>query len=504
MTDSPESRKRKHRILVVDDDPLITLMVRDLLSSQSFEIISAANGQEGLRFVKERRPDVVLLDYMLPDLEGLEVLKQIRVKDARLPVLFITAQGTSDMAIEAMKLCAFDFLPKPLNLDRLEHQISQAIENRRLMRVPVELPCNLTENKQIGDQLVGNCAAMQEVYKAIGRVALQDVPILLYGETGTGKELVARAIYQHGHRAENLFLKVSCADFSGPWLESELFGHEAGAFPGATEQRVGRFEQCGNGTLLIEEISTLSFSLQSKLLRVIRDRKFERAGGTTSIQTGANVILTTSEAPEELVASDVLREDLYYALSGFILRLPPLRDRTEDLPLLIEHFVNRFSNIGRSYGPEVARVSPEAMEMLLEYSWPGNVAELQSVLKRALIETKGVILLSDYLKNALQEGIEDSSLYHGEANAGSEPPQSSRYLTNWQSFVEPRIQAETDTLYADALSEMENHLLSLILIQTKGNQAQAARLLGITRASLRKKIQTLGLQIEHIVNTKED
>jgi len=470
--------KRIARVMIVDDDPLVRKVFETGIGERGYTVSSAPDGITALELVRRESPDVVVLDNVLPDLSGLEVLRRIREFDSHLPVILITAQGTSLTAIEAMKSCAFDYLPKPVDLGRLESQISRAVEARRLMRVPV-VPAGGSPDDSGGDVLIGRSPAMQDVFKAIGRVALEDVPILIEGEPGTGKELTARAIYHHGPRAGGPFFVVNCADFDPAALDVELFGFEDEAGAG---RRTGRVEQCRGGVLLLEEVGRLSPPAQSRLLRLLRDREFERVNGRETLSADLQVIVSTTGRLESLVDQGRFRTDLYYHLVSFRISLPPLRKREEDIPLLVEHFVKQFSGIGRSLSAAPIRISDEALQMLSRHAWPGNLDELRSVLRRSLVETKGTVVASDFLLSAL----------------GGEPAvDAGRALgvTNWRMFAEARASEGSQHLYADAVEEMERNLLRQVLDATGGNQARAARILGITRGNLRKKIRTLGLEL---------
>ncbi|TWT34478.1 sigma-54-dependent transcriptional regulator [Blastopirellula retiformator] len=479
--------RRPMRMLVIDDDPGVALIVQEALGSFAMEFHSADCGATGLQLLEKRRPDVVLLDQMLPDCTGVELIKKIQSIDSRLPILFVTSRKSSDLAIEAMKLGTFDFLTKPFAPETIAEKVLEAIESRHLMLMPVQLPSQ-NEPSDVGDRLVGACPAMQTVYKSIGRAAAHDIPVLLQGENGTGKELVARAIYQHGQRGDRPFHKISCTDFTAQWLESELLGHEPCAMPGLMTQRIGKFEQCNGGTILLEEIAAIPHALQSKLLRYLSEKRFERLGGDETLHSDVTLFFTTSYDAEELVAEGRLRPDLYYLLSGFLIKLPPLREREDDLRLLVDHFVSQFSRVERISNMGAVRTSDDSLRLLADYSWPGNVSELRSVLRRAMIESQGAVIASEYLRRVLRESGADRR--HGEA-----------LDTNWERFVDERISSKSNDIYSEAVIEMERHLISLILRQTGGNQAHAARLLGITRTSLRKKINYLGLEIEQFLAT---
>jgi two-component system nitrogen regulation response regulator GlnG len=378
-----------------------------------------------------------------------------------------------------MKLCAFDYLPKPLDLDKLDQQVERALEARRLMRTPVQIDDGRRNEGEV-DLLIGRSPAMQEVYKAIGRVALLDAPILVEGESGTGKESVARAVFQSGPRSAAPFRIVHCLDFSDAELEAELFGREEEGATGTTATQVGKVEQCNGGILVLNEIGRLTLSTQSRLLRLLRDREFERVGGRQTIRADVQVIALTSQGLEALVAEKRFRPDLYYLLRSFRIQLPPLRERTDDIPLLVDHFVKQFSRLRGALSAEPVRVSAESLVQLTRYRWPGNLDELQSVLRRALVETKGTIVASDFLSAAI-------------GGAKTEAIGAAAEVTDWRAFAESRMTGGSQRLYADALAEMERSLLLQVLEATHGNQARSARMLGITRGNLRKKLRTLGL-----------
>jgi two-component system nitrogen regulation response regulator GlnG len=336
-----------------------------------------------------------------------------------------------------------------------------------------------------GDLLVGRSEAMQQVYKQVGRVAPQNVTVLITGESGTGKELVARAIYQHSGRSNSKFLAINCAAIPESLLESELFGHEKGAFTGAEQRRIGKFEQCTGGTLFLDEIGDMSPSTQSKILRVLQEQRFERVGGTETIQTDVRIIAATHHDLQQLTRTGRFRTDLFYRLNGFTIHLPPLRERGEDLPLLLNHFLNRFSN---QMGKDVQRIPPETLELLNHYDWPGNIRELQSVLKNAILQSTGPELLADFLSGFQQDS----------PAAGPDTPSSPSGSS--QEFVRQRLRNGSTNLYKEALRQMERQLLTQVLRHTGGNQLKAAEILGMTRGTLRKKIRLLDIQIERVVD----
>jgi two-component system nitrogen regulation response regulator GlnG len=440
-----------------------------------------------LNLVAASHPDVVVLDLNLPDLSGIEAFQRLHKLDARIPVIFITGHGTTDSAIEAMKLGAFDYLLKPLELGPLRELIEKALQVSRLMRVPAVLA---NEHPPLGptDALIGRCPAMQEIYKAIGRVASQDVTVLILGESGTGKELVARAIYQHSHRAGGPFLAINCAAIPETLLESELFGHEKGAFTGADRKRIGKFEQCSGGTLLLDEIGDTPLLTQTKILRVLQEQRFEHVGGNETIQTDVRIIASTNRDLEKLVATGQFRSDLFYRLCVFTMRLPPLRERQDDLPLLVDHFVRRYS---RELGKDVRQTAPETLDIFLRYPWPGHLRELQSVIKQALLRATGPVLVPEFLPQFVLMPTQDFA---------ASPTKS----LDWDQFIHRHLESGCNDLHARALETMERELVTRVLEHTAGNQLQAAKILGITRGSLRTKIRVLGIKIERSIRSGND
>src|SRR5437660_1598257 len=382
------------QLLLIDDNPaLIPEQVRHAFPAPEHRVEVAGTGAEGLQRIGAQPPDVILLDLRLPDQSGLDVYQQIRQIDARIPVIFVTMAKGADAAIEAMKQGAYDYLFKPLDLAQLRRTVGEAVEVARRMRAPAVL-AETDADAGVDGAIVGACPAMREVYKAIGRVAAQDVPVLITGESGTGKELVARALYQHGARARAPFLALNCAAIPEQLLESELFGHEKGAFTGADRRRIGKFEQTSGGTLFLDEIGDMPLALQAKILRLLQEQSFERVGGAETVRTDVRLIAATHRDLKAWSEEGKFRPDLYYRLNVFALHLPPLPERGDDLPLLVMHYVRRFS---RELGREVQEVAPEALERLRGYPWPGNVRELQSVLKQALLQARGTTLLPTFL-----------------------------------------------------------------------------------------------------------
>lgn len=480
-------------VLVIDDDRSVFPLIRSACKQVEIEVITTETAEEGLKLLREHEPDVLLLDVMLPGTTGLELFERVRRIDPRVPVIFMTAGGESDTAIEAMKLGALDYLAKPLDVARIKALVEQALEMRRLMETPVELP-EVNRPPARDSELIGRSSPMLEVYKAVGRVAPQTVTVLIRGESGTGKELIARAIYQHSARRGKPFLAVNCAALPETLLESELFGHEKGSFTGADHRRIGKFEQCNGGTIFLDEVGDMAPLSQAKLLRLLQEQRFERVGGNETIKTDVRIIAATNRDLETMTADATFRPDLYYRLNGFTIRVPPLRERGEDLLLLIEAFLSRYS---QELNKPLQRVSPEALKTLVEYSWPGNVRELQSMLRKSLLNLTGSVLVPEFLPEELR---------HGSPAAPSESASqdSDGLPSDLAGMVKTRLGAGSENLYAEALEYMERYLVTRVLQQTAGNQSKAAKILGITRGSLRNKTHSLGIRIGQVVSTEDD
>lgn len=450
-------------LMLIDDDPaLIPKQVRQAFPEPSHQVEVASTGANGLARVRAEPPDVILLDLRLPDLSGLEVYQAIRQIDARIPVIFITASKTAGEAIEAMRQGAYDYLFKPLDLHQLRRVVGEALDVARRSRAPVVLVETLPD-PDVEGAIVGGCPAMREVYKAIGRVAAQNVPVLITGESGTGKELVARAIYQNGPRAKAPFLALNCAAIPENLLESELFGHERGAFTGAERRRIGKFERCNGGTLFFDEIGDMPLALQAKVLRLLQEQVFERVGGEETVRTDVRLVAATHRDLKALSAEAKFRPDLFWRLAVFTIHLPPLRERGDDLLMLVELYVQRFS---RELGREVREVAPETLERLRNYSWPGNIRELQSVLKQALLQARGAVLLPEFLPADLSAESQDGKV----CRSG------------------PRFRPGM------TLADLEREAIQYYLFQTGGSRQQTAELLGISTRTLLRKLQEYKLE----------
>jgi nitrogen regulation protein NR(I) len=485
------------KLLVVDDEPNLVYSIEKTFRSDTLDVLGAQTGRQAIELAKRAQPDVVILDVRLTDMSGLDVFDRIREIDPRLPVIIVTAHAATETAIEAMKRGAYEYLVKPIDVPHLRELVHRALELSRFRHVPTVF--NEAQAPSAGDgdetsgaaeRIVGQSAAMQEVYKAIGRVAPSDVTVLITGESGTGKELVARALWQHSGRADKAFLAVNCAAIPETLLESELFGHEKGAFTGAERRRIGRFEQANGGTLFLDEIGDMSAGTQAKLLRVLQEQCFERVGGEETIRTDVRLLAATNKDLEKEVAARRFRSDLFFRLNVFSIHLPPLRQRQEDIPLLTDHIVRL---LARSLGRRVQSIVPEVRERLAKYDWPGNVRQLQSVLKYAIIRAPGEVLTLDCLpENLLQPGSEQQ---RSKAEAS---------LPDVAARTAALLHAGESDLYRQLIPEIDRTILDVVLRHVKGNQVQASALLGISRTTLRAKLKDLGMAAEAYLSGGSD
>jgi len=470
-------------LLIIDDDPLVCQSLKLALPPHQAQLDLATSGAEGLRRFESQRPDVVLLDIGLPDLSGLELVRKLAQIDAKIPVIVMTGLGSSATAIEAMQLGAYEYVEKPFDLRQLYDLLDRAFESSRLMRIPAVLPDTNPAASESADILIGRCAAMQEVYRAIGRAARQQVTVLILGESGTGKEVVARALYHYSQRNHKPFLAINCAAIPETLLESELFGHERGSFTGADRRRIGKFEQCDGGTLFLDEIGDMTPLTQAKILRVLQDQQFERVGGTETIQTDVRLIAATNRNLRKMMEQGQFREDLFYRLNVYTIQLPGLRDRPGDLPLLVQHFLMRYA---REMGQEPPQVASETMGLLEHYSWPGNVRELQSVLRHALVEAIGPVLLPESLPPNLRAPATMTS------SPLANPPVFDGEL---QRFIADRLSAQANDLLSEVIERVERQLYAQAWRHTQGNISQVARLLGVTRVTARAKLAAYGISV---------
>ncbi len=461
-------------LLVIDDEVSILRAFERAFANESTTVLTAKTGLEGEKIFYDLKPDVVVIDLSLPDISGLECFKRLRVIDPRVPFIFITGHGTVETAIEATKLGAYDYLFKPLELEEIRLLLEKAFSLSRMVRVQ---PILADEEDTVADAIVGRCRAMKEVYKAIGRVASQNLTVLLLGESGTGKEVVAQAIYHHSTRSKGPFQAINCAAIPDSLLESEIFGHEKGAFTDAHRQRIGKLEQADGGTLFLDEVGDMSPMTQAKLLRVLQDQSFERVGSNSTIKVNVRIIAATNHDLKKLVSEGLFRLDLYYRLSVVSIHLPPLRERENDLRILAEYFLRKYSN---EFGKDIRTLAPETLKLLEQYHWPGNVRELESVMKQSLLTARGNILLPEFVPPL---AIEETPCLLGKDD--------SEYLT--KGFIAERLDAGSVNLYAEAIAMAERQLICQVLEYTGGNQLKASGILGISRVTLRSKLKLLGI-----------
>ncbi|WP_437185920.1 sigma-54-dependent transcriptional regulator [Planctomicrobium sp. SH668] len=496
-------------VLIIDDDRSALHIVQRSLEKLDIEVLTATSAEEGLKLVESRRPDVVLLDILMPQMSGLKAFARITEIDRRLPVIFITADAGSETAIEAMQMGAYDYLAKPLELAKLNNLVAKALETRRLMSVPVAVSVREEEklNTSTGDLFIGRSSGMLEVFKSIGRVSKQNVTVLIRGESGTGKELVARAIYHFSDRANKPFMAVNCAALPDTLLESELFGHEKGSFTGAERRRIGKFEQCNGGTLFLDEVGDMSPLTQGKVLRLLQEQRFERVGGNDTIETDARLIAATNRPLEQMVDSSAFRGDLFYRLNVVTITLPPLRDRPADIPLLLQYFLTRIRK--ELNKPEIEGISKDAINLLQDYPWPGNIRELQSVVRQSVLKATGPVIVPDFLPDTILDGGSSTSVSVPSSPAIREKSPDSTTATlppegneddgefhptiQLQEFVESRLLQGTTDLYAETLEVMERYLFTKVLQETGGNQTKTSEILGITRGKVRDRIAAFNI-----------
>ncbi len=431
---------------MVDDEQNIRRMLVRVLSSEGFIVKEAINGLETLKKLEEENYSLILLDLRMPGLNGIETLRKIKEYDLNLPIIMMSAYGSITEAVEAMKLGAIDYLIKPFDIEELKIIVERAI---RQYELKVEnIYYREEEEKRFNfEEIIGKSNSIKRVLEMIENVSSTPATVLITGESGTGKELIARAIHKNSLRKDGPFVVVNCAAFSLNLLESELFGHEKGAFTGAISRRIGRFEMAHGGTIFLDEIGEMDLSIQTKLLRVLQEKEFERVGSSKSIKVDARILTATNKDLKREVEERRFREDLFYRINVFNIDVPPLRERKEDIPLLVEHFINKYNKI---LNKRVKKVSAKAMDFLLDYNYPGNIRELENIIERSIIMVKDEIIDENYF-----------------------------------NFIEPERKFEKK----GTLKDVEKELIIKYLIQNKGNRTKTAEILGISRRSLLDKIK---------------
>ncbi|MBE0540251.1 MAG: sigma-54-dependent Fis family transcriptional regulator [Verrucomicrobia bacterium] len=466
--------KTNPRILLVEDDTNIATGLQKVMRANDYDITALSRGDIGLERALAEQFDVVVTDLKLPGLDGLDLVRQLHRAKPKLPIILITAHGTTEIAIEATKWGAFDYVPKPFEVDELLDLTAKALESSRLMSEPVEMG----EAASSRTAIVGKSRVMQVIYKEIGRIAATSVTVLIRGDTGTGKELIARAIYQHSDRAAAPFIAINCAAIPEALLESELFGHEHGSFTGADARRIGRFEQANGGTIFLDEIGDMNPNLQAKLLRVLQEKMIQRVGGRENVPVDVRIIAATHRDLEAAIRERLFREDLFYRLSVVTIKLPPLSQRSDDIPDMVRYFLRR-------YGPEAGvaspAISPEAITFLQSQTWPGNVRELENTVRKALLLARDYTISLEHVKEVVAKAREPV--------ATSQQSQAA-YITELIDQVE---RGETQNAFAKMLADLEPELYSQAIRRAHGNLTKAAQWLGVTRLKMREKLKEFGL-----------
>ncbi len=451
-------------VYVVDDDDAIRSLLVNFLQDEGFQVLEGKSGREVLPTVQRDAPDVVLMDLRMPDQSGMEVLESLQAHAPETPVLIMTAYNSSSAAIQAIQQGAYDYITKPFDLAEILHTVRKALEHRDLARRVREM--ERPSDTEIRGKFIGDTPQMQEIFKTIGRVASSDATVMIYGESGTGKELAANALHAYSPRRAAPFVKVSCASFVETLLESELFGHEKGAFTHAISQRKGRFETANKGTIFLDEIGEMSLNTQKKLLRVLQEREFERVGSSLTIKVDVRVIAATNRDLLQEVAENRFREDLYYRLNVIQITMPPLRDRRDDIPVLVEHFLDKHRLDPKS---QPARISEEAMGVLMQHTWPGNVRDLENTIERAVVLSRGDVITPQHL-----------------SFVPTTPSQ--------QIDVGQRVSA--GVALKMIVEETERLAIEEALQQCGHSQSQTAERLGLTRSELEAKIHEYNIPVD--------
>jgi two-component system response regulator AtoC len=466
----------KKQVLIVDDEPNLRKILAAQLSRDGYDVLLAEDGEQGLALLREHHIDLVVTDLKMPKVDGMTLLREALAEQPELPIVMITAHGTVDTAVEALKLGAFDYLTKPFDKDEVRQIVGKALKTRELAGEEATTESKEAEGARFG--IIGQSPGLTELYAVLERVADSPTTVLITGESGTGKELVARALHDHSSRRGKPFIKVNCAAIPKELIESELFGYERGAFTGAVSSKPGRFELANGGTLFLDEIGEIPVEMQVKLLRALQESEFERVGGIKTMRVDVRLVAATNRDLKKLISQGAFREDLFYRLNVVSIRLPALRERATDIPLLVEHFLRKFNERLKK---SVSGVEPEALDLLSAYGWPGNIRELENVMERAVLFCDAAKLRVEDLPSELRGP--------GAVTSSMTPPS------------DPAV--DLGTLPADgglkehvkvAMSRLERDLVGRALKQTNNNVTHAARLLKISRKGLQLKMKELGLR----------
>ncbi len=449
---------KKPSILLIDDDDSLRRVMEFSLTEAGYRVQTASSGEEGFRLFEKDSFDAVITDITMAGMSGMEVLAKVRLRDSRLPIIIITAYGTIESAVEAMRKGAFDYITKPFNREELRLTLDKALRMRRLEKENVELRAEVTDRYRF-ESIVGASEKLRDLLDMAGRVAPSDASILITGETGTGKELLAKGIHHNSLRANGSFVAVNCAAIPEHLIESELFGHVRGAFTGAVKDKEGKFELADSGTLFLDEIGDLRVDLQAKILRALQERQVDRVGGSRPVPVDVRLVAATNKDIERAVKEGVFREDLYYRLSVITLHMPPLRERRDDIPILVQHFLRKFNKDAD------VRIEPQALAVLMSYGWPGNVRELENIIERASVLRRGTMIASAELPDKIKGG-----------------------KTNVENIV---LNLPDGGI---SLEDLEKSLIMKALEKNKGNQTRAAEYLGITRPTLIYRMEKYGIR----------
>lgn len=465
-------------ILLVDDEDTIRLFLEKTLRDEGYEALTASTGAEAIEITRSELPDLVLLDLKLPDMSGLEVLRQIKEEVPEVCVIMLTAFGDIETAVTAMKKDAFDFVSKPVNLEQLLITIGKGLESRKLTRELFELRRRF--KLDLGDDYIpGESQQMKDIYEIVKRVAQSDTTtVLIQGESGTGKEMIATMIHRYSSRRDQPFLEINCASLPEELLESELFGHERGAFTDAKNQKVGLLELANKGTLFLDEIGEMSLTIQVKLLRVLERMSFRRVGGTKDIKVSIRIISATNSDLESATRNKSFREDLYYRLKVVPLLIPPLRERKEDIYLLLKHFINHFNT---QFTKSFREVEDAAYDIILSYPWPGNIRELKNMVERVVLLEDDVVLRADHIPTSIRQGT---------------APAKELSTVRRLELALSRPFPEDGLAFEELMGGVEQELIEKAMREAGGNQSRAARLLQLNRDKIRYRLKNLGLEQE--------
>jgi len=471
------------KILLIDDDEGLVHFLSRFFRRKGYAVASCADGRQAIEIIGRQDFDLILLDYKMPEINGLDTLTAIKNIEIKTPVILMTAYGTTELAIEAMKRGAYDYLVKPFARKELGRIVGEALRVSRQMKEIVRLPASADQaegHPQASTlQIIGNSRKMQEIYKLIGQVTEKDVPVLITGESGTGKELVAKAIYHHSRRKDKPFIAINCAAIPETLFESELFGHERGAFTGADRTYIGKIERCQGGTLFLDEIGEMALPMQAKLLRMLQENEIERLGSTQRIPVNVRVIAATNKDLEKAVGAGHFRKDLYWRLNVIALNLPPLIERTEDIPALVDYFLLRFA---AEYDRPVCYMAESAMDKVVSYCWPGNVRELENCMRRAVLLSSGDVIAESSLM--IPRNVSETA-----APAISHEQLIGGLKHKLEEIIPEILRFSPQDAHANIIEMVEETLIRKALEACDNNQVRAAKLLGISRNTLRHRLK---------------